>query len=675
MACAPAPNGAAVREWWWLGGGQSAPVSASQWEAYDPQVLYHLGASWDAMRSEGREEGLVLDLAPFTDPPSPYQVWRAKPREVVNTREKELCGRLTIAGYPKSLWELPLDQLPPSAKHGKVVGGFYQVRRDHAVVVEALDRYLTDPRSPPSRIPEPPRRRVVILIEVERPAFIFGDVDRFRKKRAPRAAASVDGRESDSVPPGEAVFQWWWGDPHAGWGHWKNYHPHVSARLEKALVDNERFRSCKEAVPIDDVRYMLQRISRDCPFDYLDAQNQGSAFREVFLPESVVTTEHTLYDQQTRMTSNCFVQFQRGNPRRRRPVRRIRRGEAAGLEIVGDGPACSVCLSDEGGVLSGCPKGCCVCDSCLRRALKSVVGDSGHQENLVCGCLTVKDTVALKSLAARADSNLQAALAKPPTDQYALKEFEADVALVRQAFFLAQSIPPNIFQVKVDEWIKIVRRRAAEHLYHACAYPECGLENWILRTEFDEQYRSNRQHVWICKQGHRNSVLPVQKDIDDLNRNLLLHPEYYTDRCGHDGIKLRRFRVCPECVLEGQMLLTQHEEGCKQWPGSRSAHRHAFCFSCTSPWGQGPGLCHHSIRCSDPGIQQIRRTVGRDGDEILDIGFVDAQEYISWLRGHRQDPPPTIFRGGEQALGATRQGALGLEDKAAILQTMNEGTR
>lgn len=660
-----------TQEWWWLGYEQTLPVSVSQWHPYEPAVQYHLSASVAAMRIEGRTEGLVLDLAPFTDPPSPYQVWRARPTEVLNTNETELCGKLAIAGYSKELWDLPLSQLPPSAKHGKVIQGFYQVRTQHTEQMEELNRYLTDPNSPPCRFTEPPRRRVVLLIEIERPAFLFGDVDRFRKrKKPPPAPEPVEAGEHDSVPPGEAVFQWWWGDPNEGGvGHWKNYHPHVSARLEQALLDNERFKGCSEAVPIDEVRYSLQRISRDKPFSFVEQSSLGANFREPFLPSHIVTVDFGLYDQQTRLTSNCFVQFQRGNPKRRRPVRRIRRGEAAGLSMP-DGDPCSVCFSDTG-VLTGCEKGHIVCGSCLRMGLRIMVGDITQTEKLICGCLVASDSVAFERLTKQADETLQAIIACPPEEVAERREFDMELAQVRRAFQLANAIPATIFKDKVAEWLDKVKRHAMEHLYHACSHPGCGMNNWILRADFDTEYRARGQCIWVCKKGHRNSVLPSPDDIDEVNRNILMHPEHYSERCAHDTLALRRFRLCGQCVDEGLLTFAVHEAGCKQWPGSGHGHRHCFCFHCTKVWGAANG-CNHSNRCADPGIQQVRRTADGQGSEKLEVGFVDAAAYISWVNGGRSCPP-TVFPSG-RVQGATRQGQLGMEDRAVLQRAIAEGT-
>merc|ERR1719311_90940 len=292
------------------------------------------------MRVEGRSEGLLLDLAAFTQPPSPYQVWRGALEEVTNSNEPRLVGKLAVAGYDEELWDPKPEHLPTTARTGKIITRFYQVRADDVTMLGHFQRYLTDPRSPVldrALVPGPPRRRVVILVETDRPT-IFGNPDRFRRRHRPVAvpatASAPDAGEDDAVPPGDAVFQWWCGDPTVGGrgGHWKSYRPHVSARLEEALARNPAFRDCTEAVPIDEVQYCLQRISRDRPFDYLD-QNLTGGFRETFLPENVMSVDFPFFDDIARATNNCFVQFQRGNPKRRRPVRRVRRGEAAGVEV------------------------------------------------------------------------------------------------------------------------------------------------------------------------------------------------------------------------------------------------------------------------------------------------------------------------------------------------------
>jgi len=639
---------------------------------YDQASQYHLTASWAAMQMQGASDGLVLDLGSFTDPPSPYQVWHASPLEVVNANETKMLGRLAIAGFSKELWELPQHQLPINAKHGKVVAGFYQIRRDQVGVLEEFIRYLADSQSKPNPLREMVRRRVAILIEIERPKFLFGNPDRFRKKRVSAAPVVLAAVENDAVPPGEAVFQWWWGDADKfSWGHWKNYHPHVSAKLERALADSERFRTCLESVPIDDVRYSLQRISRERPFDFLD-KNLTSNFREPFMPEHVITVNHSTFDDAVRLMSNCFVQFQNGNPKRRRPVRRIRRGEAAGIEMP-SGEPCGICFSDTG-VLTGCEKGHVMCHSCLRFGLRTLLGDISQSEGLMCGCLSYKDNCALDGLAEKADVTWQERISRPPVEANERAEFDIEIAMVRRSFQISEQIPLDAYRKKLREWFDLLNRKMREHLYHVCDHPGCRMENWILREDFDRNFKSKGLYNWTCKQGHKNSVLPSQADINEMNKNILMHPEIYADRCSHDDTALRRFRLCALCIKEGSLTFAVHESGCKQWPGggaTATGHKHCFCFRCTRVWGAGG--CDHNQKCADPGIQQVRRITGGDGMAVLEQGFIPGQAYIDWVKGTSTACPDTTFPSGK-VLGATRQGILGMEDRAVLRQAMEQGT-
>jgi len=667
------------REWYWLNGEQKKPIDVRAWMRYEPTQEIHLSMSYTAMQMEERTEGVVVDLAYFSSPPSPYKVCRANPIEVVNPNHSLKDG-LAIAGYPKDLWYAPLHQLPPMAKHGKVVTGFYQIHRDYVDMLKELNEYLGDPQNrndPTAR--EPCRRRVVILIEIERAKHFFGDVDRFRRKRTSTpTVALADAGEHDSVPPGEAVFQWWWGDPMTGWGHWKNYHPHVSAHLEKMLATREGFRSCHESVAIDEVRYRIQRISRERPFDYLQ-QNLAGNFRETFMPEHIVTIDNSMFDDMTRATSNCFVQFQNGNPKRRRPVRRIKKGDAAGLEMP-SGEPCTICFSDTG-VLTGCEKGHVVCHSCLRMGMRVIVGDISTTEGLICGCLSFRDIVALEGLAEKADITTRETLASPPSDPNLKQEFDMELNQVRRQFDIADAIPQGLYKSKMKEWFEKLRQKESEHLYYACKHPGCGMENWILREDFDKDYRCRGLYNWTCRRGHKNSVLPSQDEINDVNKNILLHPECYDERCAHDSFPLRRFRLCEQCVAEGLLTFAVHESGCKQWPGggaSTAGHRHCFCFHCCAVWGRD---CDHSKRCRDPGIQQVRKNTTLDGSESkLEVGYIDAQAYIAWIKGTRSVCPPTVFGASglfsrsEQVVGLTRQGLLGLEDKSYLKRTMEQGT-
>jgi len=313
-----------------------------------------------------------------------------------------------------------------------------------------------------------------------------------------------------------------------------------------------------------------------------------------------------------------------------------------------------VCFSDTG-FLTGCDCKHVICESCCRTGLRIMVGDVSQTDQLLCGCLTVNDVTALEGLALRADTTMQALVRKPPKDATSRMEFDTELLQHRRAFTFAGKIPHDIFTTKVKEWLEKARVRAFEHLYHACCHPGCGMENWILRTDFDRDYRSHGRLFWFCGKGHKNSVLPAQEDIDEMNRNILMHPESYTDRCGNDSVALRRFRLCPGCVDEGMLTFAVHESGCKKWPGTRSAHRHCFCFHCTRPWGNGSGgTCAHAVQCSDPGIQQVRTQVGADGCHFLEMGFVDAEAYKAWVQD-RGNCPPTRFPTGT-VLGTTRQG-------------------
>jgi hypothetical protein len=183
--------------------------------------------------------------------------------------------------------------------------------------------------------------------------------------------------------------------------------------------------------------------------------------------------------------------------------------------------------------------------------------------------------------------------------------------------------------------------------------------------------------------------LPTQEEIDDMNRNLLAHPEFYTESCYYDSQALRRFRLCPLCATQdGVMTLAVHDGACKQWPGNAREHRHQFCFKCTGQWGVA---CRHDNDCRDPGIQQVRRVAvcqpcgpGGGGEgrtrtvERLEIGLVDSAAYMACLqRGASPDVrdfPPTVFPDGSQVSGAARQAALGMTDRAAMLQEMRRGT-
>lgn len=158
------------REWWWLAGQQQQPLNVEQWKLFDDATRDSLSAAFNTMQSEGRQNGLVLDLSP-----SPFQVWRLCPIESKNRAELELRGRRSIAGCDASMWSPEEDQRPPSAllRCGRLVEGFVQVRTEDAFMLGYVETYLSQAdaawKFDDMPYPEHPRRRVVLLIESEEP--------------------------------------------------------------------------------------------------------------------------------------------------------------------------------------------------------------------------------------------------------------------------------------------------------------------------------------------------------------------------------------------------------------------------------------------------------------------------------------------------------------------------
>ena len=131
------------------------------------------------------------------------------------------------------------------------------------------------------------------------------------------------------------------------------------------------------------------------------------------------------------------------------------------------------------------------------------------------------------------------------------------------------------------------------------------MDKWVLRADFERDYRAHGLVEWRCGDGHPNAVLPGQAEVDEMNRNLLAHPEFYTASCSYDSQALRRYRLCPACVASGALVLAVHDGACKQWPGGgagASTHAHCFCFKCCGAWGIE---CGHGRVCPDPGVQQV----------------------------------------------------------------------
>merc|ERR1712190_118123 len=98
-------------------------------------------------------------------------------------------------------------------------------------------------------------------------------------------------------------------------------------------------------------------------------------------------------------------------------------------------------------------------------------------------------------------------------------------------------------------------------------------------------------------------------------------------------------------------MLAVHDGGCKHWPGTGRGHQHVFCFCCTRVWGKE---CDHSMNCTDPGVQQVRKLADR-----LEVGYLDGQAYLQWLEGRVQESPPTRFP-SENVEGWARQKELGM---------------
>merc|ERR1712196_649685 len=166
-----------------------------------------------------------------------------------------------------------------------------------------------------------------------------------------------------------------------------------------------------------------------------------------------------------------------------------------------------------------------------------------------------------------------------------------------------------------------------------------------------------------------NTVLPTEEEIREYNKIILVHPEYYVQSCAYSNVPLRRRRLCKGCVESGILMVAEHSDACKHWPGDGRSHRHQFCFACSRTWGSE---CDHSCGdCADPGIQQVRRQ-----GSLLEIGFVNGQEYMQWLRGERARPPPTKFpTEPTEVSGEDRQQDLGMENVAELLKESQSGTR
>lgn len=659
--------------WLVLNGEQKLPAKPEQWIPYDGEVNHLLCEAHKALKqTEGEAgHGTLLDLSSFTDPPKPYLVCKGRVVVVANPNAPpEMLGTRTVAGMPIDLWDGlrgHSDQLPREVRMGSVVGYSYQVHKDSLRDLEQLEAFLEDGTGKTAPPANNPRRRMCVLMEFP---SLMSDPNRFRRRRKePAPAAEAPPTEdvtivTDTVP---AVFEWWCGpappQDEVGptpMGRWKMYHPQVCRRLEKAFQGMPSFRAGKEATDVDGIRYMLHHLKEDAPFDYM-----GKPSREPFIPQNIITLAHPCFSEMDRMNGNCFVQFQKGNPYRRRPARRRPDASEIARRAVMTSEPCSVCFSEDG-ALTGCNRAHVICKSCLRMGLRSVVGDTMTIENLLCGCFSNKTRSALLSLAQRADIDLQTLIANPPTDRFERQDFDMEIEQTRRQFDLGKvrGIPDGVYSTKTREWFHKLHVKDVAHLYHVCSHPSCAdkLDNWMLIDDFDRDYAARGITTWVCPAGHQNCVLPSAEELADVNRNIIRHPEYYIE---YMGAEMRRYRLCNQCVAGGVLMIACHDGGCKHWPGSGHGHQHVFCFRCVRVWGRE---CDHGQRCTDPGIQQVRR----EGNS-LKVGYIDTTSYMDWLNGRSSDPPPTVFECGSVP-GRQRQEELGLTDRRALLEESRRGT-
>lgn len=662
-----------------LGGPQRLPMEPEQWQSYQGEIPFLLSQAYSEMKQAGdvNAHGKLLDLLMFTDPPLPYFLAKGRLVRVASPNApEELRGRDTVAGFPLEMWDVPARDhslLPAQVRGvGSVVGYFYQVHHDSVNDLEQLEAHLEDAsgKTPPPA--QNPRRRVVIFVQL--PKALSGDTRRFARRRAPAPAQEMAPAESVTVlaegTNQPAVYEWWYGPSpvqhvveNPPIGRWKSYHPQVCLRLEELFRTSPEFREGAGPADVDGVRYMMQGVSAERPFDYV-----GKPSRETFSPENKITIEHPCFSDMDRASHNCFVQFQKGNPQRRRPARRRPDASEIARCALMTGSPCSICFSEDG-QLTGCNLAHVICKGCLRAGLRAVAGDTTVVEKLLCGCFGRNTRRALLALAEHADVSLQDSLTNPPTDPLERQDFKAEVVQTRRQFDLGEGeIPSNLYNEKIREWYKKVSMSEVAFLYHTCSHPACAnkLENWILIEDFERDYQARGLSTWVCRDGHRNSVIPSEEEIDEMNRNLLLHPEYYVSAAQYSNCPLRRYRLCAQCVRGGMLMLAMHGGECKQWPGYGRGHQHVFCFACTREWNRG--CSHQATDCCDPGVQQVRV---RDGE--LELGYVDGEAYLRWLNNKARDPPPTRYASGEEH-GASRQARLKLTDRKQLLEESKKGT-
>lgn len=323
-----------------------------------------------------------------------------------------------------------------------------------------------------------------------------------------------------------------------------------------------------------------------------------------------------------------------------------------------------VCYSEDG-ELTGCREGHVICGSCLRAGLRHLSGDVLDIDGLLCGCFDQSNAGTLGALATRADANLQDLILNPPQDVQAKAELQAEIEQTKARWNIrTKRLDRALYQSKVTEWFDRVRELQLAPLYHVCVHPACAssIDCWMLREDFDRDFRSRGITTWDCPRGHHNTVLPTQAELDAANLNIMMHPEYKVT----GSIPMRQYRICPGCITEGTLMIAEHASGCKHWPGSgSSAHKHVMCFACCRTWDSE--CSHGAAGCIDPGMQQVRRV----GD-ILEVGYLSGMEYIRWLKNETRACPVTRFPSGQER-GSDRQARLGLTNKAELLAESNKG--
>ena len=523
------------------------------------------------------------------------------------------------------------------------------------------------------------RRRIVLCIDMHpklRPTVATTPAPCLAPPQLPMQVLQL----TDGVP----VYEWWFGDrgPQAEMkgvkprGVWRRYHPTVCARIEAALRGGGAFAEGLASLDVDGVRYMIQHITEARPF--ARPMIGSTPYSGGFPAELTITVQHPCYESIDVLTSNCFVQFHKLNATRCRVARRRTSAEEIARNALRTGEPCMICFSEDG-EMTGCSSAHVICSSCLRMSLRSVAGDILTVSKLICGCFGAENEAPILALAARADETIRAWMAAAHDDEVDKMSLSMELTATHSQWSEGwdgkTNVPADLYKTKVTEWFEKLKILRLSPLYHQCQHPSCAnrIDRWIKREDFDNTYRLNGVMSWVCPAGHRNSVLPSDDEIHDMNRTVLLHPEYYTEDTSYDHCPLRRFRICRGCVAQGNIMLACHPEGCKQWPGGGSGHTHVFCFSCTRLWApddEDPHVCNHHKQCVDPGIQQVRRQ-----GEALEIGMVNHVEYLAWLDGTRPLPPSTLFETAPRTEdGMERQTRLKMLDRIALLAESRKGT-